>query len=199
MHFGVNYRESGGSEDEDEISGGTHKQPGAIYDTTPQPQQQQQRHQSSNTPATGTTSNTPVPPVSPTRRGSTVSPQLYANDNLAGGSSSSSLGTATCPPPNPLDNAEQPDALLLLSAGGDGLLRVWQINQSSTGQLVCTLPGSQGHLELVTASCVDVEATTVVLGDSAGHVRVYDIADGIDTSSFEACSSSFKQVRPGRL
>ena len=37
--------------------------------------------------------------------------------------------------------------LLLLSCGGDGMIRVWHI--ASTGKLVCTLPGAQGKLEQV--------------------------------------------------
>lgn len=38
---------------------------------------------------------------------------------------------------------EPPDAVLLLSAGGDGVIRVWLINILGQGQLLCTLPGKQ--------------------------------------------------------
>lgn len=39
--------------------------------------------------------------------------------------------------------------LLLLSCGGDGLIRVWHI--AGLGKLICTLPGAQGKLEQVGA------------------------------------------------
>lgn len=48
---------------------------------------------------------------------------------------------------------------------------------------------------MVTAVCVDDQAVCVVLGDSSGHLRVYDISGGVDTSSSTAASASFKQVR----
>lgn len=31
-------------------------------------------------------------------------------------------------------------------------------------------------------------------GDSSGHVRVWDVREGVDISSSEACRASFKQV-----
>jgi hypothetical protein len=55
--------------------------------------------------------------------------------------------------------------------------------------------GAQGLLNVVTAACVDEQATCVVLGDSAGHLRVYDFSAGIDVSSSAAAAASFKQVR----
>lgn len=36
---------------------------------------------------------------------------------------------------------EPPDAVLLLSAGADGVVRVWNINHLGQGKLLCTIPG----------------------------------------------------------
>ncbi|KAF8071365.1 hypothetical protein HT031_001449 [Scenedesmus sp. PABB004] len=88
---------------------------------------------------------------------------------------------------------EEPDALLLLSAGGDGLVRVWSINHLAQGAMLCMLPGANSLLDVVSAAGVDGGATVVVLGDSGGHLRVFDVAAGIDTSSAEAAAASFKQ------
>jgi hypothetical protein len=59
---------------------------------------------------------------------------------------------------------------------------------------------------VVTAAAIDDGARVVVLGDSAGHVRVFDVSAGIDVSSPEAAAASFVEVRvcveggePGRL
>lgn len=88
-----------------------------------------------------------------------------------------------------------PASLLLLSAGGDGLVRVWVLcGTAAAGQLLCTLPGAVGAPEVVSACCVDEAGDHVALGDSAGHVRVWDISRGVDTGSDEACCSSFQQV-----
>uniref|UniRef100_A0A7S0WPJ8 EF-hand domain-containing protein n=1 Tax=Chlamydomonas leiostraca TaxID=1034604 RepID=A0A7S0WPJ8_9CHLO len=81
--------------------------------------------------------------------------------------------------------------MLLLSCGGDGLMRVWQI--TTVGKLLCTLPGAQGRLEQVTAICADRAYSHVVVGDSAGHIRVWDLRAGIDTSTPDALRASFKQ------
>eukprot|EP00879_Flechtneria_rotunda_P007606 GHRR01007977.1.p1 GENE.GHRR01007977.1~~GHRR01007977.1.p1 ORF type:complete len:676 (+),score=279.33 GHRR01007977.1:4210-6237(+) len=89
------------------------------------------------------------------------------------------------------EDMEEPDALLMLSAGGDGVCQVWKINHLGQGQLLCTLPGAQGVLDVVSAVNIDEQATAVVLGDSAGHLRVYDISAGIDTSSSDAAAASF--------
>jgi len=40
---------------------------------------------------------------------------------------------------------EAPRALLLLVAGGDGLVQVWSIGQLAQATLLCCLPGQQGH------------------------------------------------------
>lgn len=48
--------------------------------------------------------------------------------------------------------------------------------------------------EVITSAALDEGATTVVLGDSTGHLRVLDISAGIDVSSPEAAAASFKQV-----
>eukprot|EP00775_Hariotina_reticulata_P009116 gene9116-9285_t len=72
---------------------------------------------------------------------------------------------------------EAPNALLLLVAGGDGLVQVWRIGQLAQATLLCSLP--------------DEELTVVVMGDSGGHLRTFDISRGIDTSSSEAARASF--------
>jgi hypothetical protein len=47
----------------------------------------------------------------------------------------------------------------------------------------------------VSALGCDRDFNYVVIGDTAGHVRIWDVSDGINTSSPEACMESFKEVR----
>jgi hypothetical protein len=54
--------------------------------------------------------------------------------------------------------------------------------------------GAVGVREVITSAALDEGATTVVMGDSTGHLRVLDISAGIDVSSPEAAAASFKQV-----
>lgn len=89
---------------------------------------------------------------------------------------------------SPLSNSRP---MLLLSSGGDGLIRVWLVG--SVGKLVCSLQGAQGRLEQVSCIAADRAFNHIVVGDTAGHIRVWDISNGIDTSSLEACRSSFKE------
>jgi len=81
--------------------------------------------------------------------------------------------------------------MLLLSCGGDGMIRVWHI--AGTGRLMCTLPGAQGKLEQVGSICCNQSHEFFVTGDSSGHLRVWDLREGVDMSSPEACRASFKQ------
>ncbi|GAX72651.1 hypothetical protein CEUSTIGMA_g107.t1 [Chlamydomonas eustigma] len=89
---------------------------------------------------------------------------------------------------SPLSNMSP---IALLSTGGDGLLRVWLVG--SVGKLVCTMPAAQGKLEQVSSIGRDRNYDNIVIGDTAGHIRVWDISRGINTSSAEACRSSFVQ------
>lgn len=86
---------------------------------------------------------------------------------------------------------EQHRTVVLLSAGGDGVLRVWSVGV--TGHLMCTLKGATGHLETVKDLCVDEDFQHLVLSDSSGHIRMLDISQ-LDISSPTALSQSFKQV-----
>jgi hypothetical protein len=52
----------------------------------------------------------------------------------------------------------------------------------------------QGRLEQVTSICTDKDHDNVVVGDSAGHIRVWDVSKGINTSSPDACRQSFRQA-----
>jgi hypothetical protein len=70
-----------------------------------------------------------------------------AADSAAAGDAGSA-GSSSCTPRPAADDDgeldvadEEPDALLLLSAGGDGMLRVWLMNHLAQGQMLCTLPG----------------------------------------------------------
>ena len=81
--------------------------------------------------------------------------------------------------------------MLLISAGGDGVLRVWSVAVS--GHLMCTLRGATGHLETVKDLCVDEDFQHLVVADSSGHIRMLDISQ-LDAASPEALAQSFKQV-----
>lgn len=47
----------------------------------------------------------------------------------------------------------------------------------------------------MSAIAADREYNTIVIGDTAGHVRVWDVSQGISTATPEACRQSFKEVR----
>ena len=99
------------------------------------------------------------------------------------------------------------ELLLLLSAGGDGRIRVWRIAQPP--QLLTTFDGAHGRFEQATSMrrndavrlterILQVSAFSegrhhVVLGDTAGHVRVFDISAGIDISTDRSVRRSFYQ------
>lgn len=89
-----------------------------------------------------------------------------------------------------------PGAMILVSSGGDGVLRVWNVH--ALGHLMCTLEGAVGHLETVKDICVDEKYERMVLGDSSGHVRMWDVSE-LDVSSNESLSASFKQVNSSCL
>ena len=80
-------------------------------------------------------------------------------------------------------------------SAGDGQMRVWRIG--AHGTLLCTLPAAQGRMECVNCICKDKAQTKVFVGDTGGHIRIWDISKGIDASSQAASAASFKQV--GRL
>ncbi|GFR43071.1 hypothetical protein Agub_g4078 [Astrephomene gubernaculifera] len=80
---------------------------------------------------------------------------------------------------------------LLISFGGDGLMRIWLIG--ATGKLLATLPAAQGRLDVVTAAAASPEHDHLVAGDTAGHIRVWDLRQGVDVSSMQACRDSFRQ------
>lgn len=82
--------------------------------------------------------------------------------------------------------------LLLLSCGGDGWMRVWHITQSA--RLVCTQRVAQGRLDQISAICTNEDNSVVICGDTSGHLRVWDISEGITVSSTERCRDAFKQV-----
>jgi hypothetical protein len=63
-----------------------------------------------------------------------------------------------------------------------------------TADVLLHVTGAQGQMDLVCAATGDKEYTLIAFGDTSGHIRVWDVSQGIDTSSAEACSSSFKQV-----
>ncbi|KXZ51188.1 hypothetical protein GPECTOR_13g675 [Gonium pectorale] len=81
--------------------------------------------------------------------------------------------------------------VLLISFGGDGLMRVWLIG--ATGKLLATLPAAQGRLDTVTAAAVSPEHDHVIAGDTAGHIRVWDLRAGVEVRTMQACRDSFKQ------
>ncbi|WIA12480.1 hypothetical protein OEZ85_012515 [Tetradesmus obliquus] len=94
---------------------------------------------------------------------------------------------------SPAQRAATASAAAALTASAASLASASADASSFFGKMLCTLPGAQGLLDVVTAACVDEQASCVVLGDSAGHICVYDISAGIDASSSAAASASFKQ------
>lgn len=81
--------------------------------------------------------------------------------------------------------------LILLSCGGDGMMRVWLI--TTTARILCTLPAAQGLLEQSSSICTDEQYNFIIIGDTAGHVRIYDVSAGVDIAGPpEACAASFK-------
>lgn len=79
---------------------------------------------------------------------------------------------------------------LLLSAGSDGPVRVWQVSLVDVKQ-VGLLPGPPGALVNVSAMAYDEERQRVALGDSSGNIVSYNLTAGVDTSSSSACVASF--------
>jgi hypothetical protein len=55
----------------------------------------------------------------------------------------------------------------------------------------------QGKLEQVSAVACDEDYNQLVIGDTSGHLRVWDISAGINVNSMEACRKSFKEVCEG--
>ncbi|GIL84419.1 hypothetical protein Vretimale_15893 [Volvox reticuliferus] len=80
---------------------------------------------------------------------------------------------------------------LLISFGGDGLMRVWLIG--ATGKLLATLPAAQGRLDVISACATSPEHDHLVAGDTSGHIRVWDLRGGVRTGSMQACRDSFRQ------
>jgi hypothetical protein len=66
------------------------------------------------------------------------------------------------PPPRKGAPAAAAQPLLLMSFGGDGLMRIWHIG--AMGKLVCTLPAAQGRFDVVTAAAVSSASDTVIIG-----------------------------------
>jgi len=61
--------------------------------------------------------------------------------------------------------------------------------------LPVAVPGAQGMLDVVSALAVDEELSVLVMGDSGGHLRTFDISRGINTCSRETTRTSFVEVR----
>jgi hypothetical protein len=62
-----------------------------------------------------------------------------------------------------------------LTHAGDGSVRIWQLGLS--GVQVGSLQGTDGSLEALTAICATTSNTHVALGDSVGHIRIYNMSD----------------------
>jgi hypothetical protein len=83
-------------------------------------------------------------------------------------------------------------ALLLVSAGADGGVRVWRV--ALEGTLLATLDGALGALESVQGLCVDAERRHLLMCDSSGHVKVWDVSR-VDAATPESTRASFVVVR----
>ncbi|KAG2498385.1 hypothetical protein HYH03_003644 [Edaphochlamys debaryana] len=121
------------------------------------------------------------PRAAPTGSGSGAGTGSNANEGPTGPTPSAAAANLA---------AQSNGPVILASFGGDGLMRVWLIG--ATGKLLATLPAAQGRLDVVTAAAASPEQDHLVAGDTAGHVRVWDLRGGVDTSSMQACRDSFK-------
>lgn len=92
---------------------------------------------------------------------------------------------------------QEVNRLLLLSAGGDGFIRVWLI--TATGRLLCGLKGAHLEGDYVCAVNTNPNYSYVAIGDTSGHVRVWDVSAGIDISTPKACSRSFVEIVSGTI
>ncbi|KAG2424023.1 hypothetical protein HXX76_014847 [Chlamydomonas incerta] len=108
--------------------------------------------------------------------------------SLSGGAGGNGGGGG--PPGSAAGGGHASSPCLLISFGGDGLMRVWLIG--ATGKLLATLPAAQGRLDVVSAAAASPEHDHLVAGDTAGHLRVWDLRGGVDVSSMQACRDSFK-------
>ncbi len=65
------------------------------------------------------------------------------------------------------------------------------------GKLLATLPAAQGRLDSVSACCVTGRHDHVAAGDTAGHIRVWDLREGVDTGSMRVsiCDVGFLYAR----
>ena len=71
---------------------------------------------------------------------------------------------------------------------------------SPPGKLLATLPAAQGRLDVVSAAAASPEHDHLVAGDTAGHLRVWDLRAGVDVSSMQvgAGGRSVGRERGGR-
>eukprot|EP00210_Caulerpa_lentillifera_P001429 g1372.t1 len=88
-------------------------------------------------------------------------------------------------------NESKEEMLLLLSAGGDGIIRVWSV-LTVQPRLLVTLEGAHGRLGEVSALIAG--HGSVIIGDSYGNIRVLDVSNGVDLTSRISTKESFKQL-----
>lgn len=67
-----------------------------------------------------------------------------------------------------------PQAASLISAGGDGTIRFWNVN---TGQMYLEIDCTHGENESIFSIATDSNNFLLITGDSAGWISVYDIKE----------------------
>jgi hypothetical protein len=80
---------------------------------------------------------------------------------------------------------------MLISAGADGILRIWRVGPE--GHLMCTMEGAVGPMDTVRSMCTDHSKEYLAISDSSGHTKLLH-APSIDPALPEATAASFSQV-----
>lgn len=71
-------------------------------------------------------------------------------------------------------------------------MRVWKMN--STPSLLCTIRAAVNRLDCVNSMCCDSQQQHVAVGDTGGHVRVWQLDSGLESWSGQDANSCFGQV-----
>lgn len=71
-------------------------------------------------------------------------------------------------------------------------MRVWKMN--STPSLLCTIRAAVNRLDCVNSMCCDSQQHHVAVGDTGGHVRVWQLDSALESRSGRDADACFSQV-----